>query len=93
MALSVVPELAETLKNSGPIQYAKSTVYLFAHKTIYRVHIFYKCIICHFKHIILLCSVFVSCLNVLLLCVMCVTCRLCPIVVLLPPGYNPIAVK
>jgi hypothetical protein len=42
---------------------------------------------------LLLCIVFVSCLNVLLLCVMCVTCRLCPIVVLLPPGYNPIAVK
>jgi hypothetical protein len=42
---------------------------------------------------LLLCFVFVSCLNVLLLCVMCVTCRLCPIVVLLPPGYNPIAVK
>jgi hypothetical protein len=42
---------------------------------------------------LLLCIVFVSCLNVLLLCVMCVTCRLCPIVVLLPPGYNPNAVK
>jgi hypothetical protein len=42
---------------------------------------------------LLLCIVFVSCLNGLLLCVMCVTCRLCPIVVLLPPGYNPIAVK
>jgi hypothetical protein len=41
---------------------------------------------------LLLCIVFVSCLNVLLLCVMCGTCRLCPIV-LLPPGYNPIAVK
>jgi hypothetical protein len=34
---------------------------------------------------LLLCFVFVSCLNVLLLCV-CVTCLLCPIVVLLPPG-------
>jgi hypothetical protein len=42
---------------------------------------------------LLLCFVFVSCLNVLLLCVMCVTCRLCPIVALLPPDYNPIAVK
>jgi hypothetical protein len=42
---------------------------------------------------LLLRFVFVSCLNVLLLCVMCLTCRLYPIVVLLPPGYNPIAVK
>jgi hypothetical protein len=42
---------------------------------------------------LLLYFVFVSCLNVLLLSVMCVTCQLCPIVVLLPPGYNPIAVK
>jgi hypothetical protein len=42
---------------------------------------------------LLLYFVFVSCLNVLLLCVMCVTCRLCAIVVLLPPGYNQIAVK
>jgi hypothetical protein len=42
---------------------------------------------------LLLCIVFVSCLNVFLRCVMCVTCRLCPIDVLLPPGYNPIAVK
>jgi hypothetical protein len=42
---------------------------------------------------LLLCFVFVACLNALLLCVMCVTYRLCPIVVQLPPGYNPIAVK
>jgi hypothetical protein len=42
---------------------------------------------------LLLGFVFASCLIVLLLCVMRVTCRLCPIVVLLPPGYNPIAVK
>jgi hypothetical protein len=42
---------------------------------------------------LLLCIVFVSSLKVLLHCVMCVTCRLCPIVVLLLPGYNPIAVK
>jgi hypothetical protein len=35
----------------------------------------------------------VSCLNGLLLCVMCVTCLFCPIVVLLPPGENPFAVK
>jgi hypothetical protein len=42
---------------------------------------------------LLLCFVFVSCLNVLLLCVMCVTCLFCPIVVLLPPGENPFAVK
>jgi hypothetical protein len=34
----------------------------------------------------------VLCLNVFLLCI-CVTCLLCPIVVLLPPGENPIAVK
>jgi hypothetical protein len=38
------------------------------------------------RYPLLLCFVFVSCLNMLLLCVMCVTCRLCPIVVLLPPG-------
>jgi hypothetical protein len=42
---------------------------------------------------LLLCFVFVSCLNVLLLCVMCVTYRLCPIIVLLSPGYNTNAVK
>jgi hypothetical protein len=32
-------------------------------------------------------------INGLLLCVMCVTCLFCPIVVLLPPGENPFAVK
>jgi hypothetical protein len=41
---------------------------------------------------LLLCFVYYVCLNVLLLCV-CVTCLLCPIVVLLPLGWNPIAVK
>jgi hypothetical protein len=38
-----------------------------------------------------LCSVF--CLIVVLFCVMCVICVLCLIVVPLPPGKNPFAVK
>jgi Flp pilus assembly protein TadB len=33
------------------------------------------------------------CLNVWVIRVMCVTCLLCPIVVLLSPGQNPIAIK
>jgi hypothetical protein len=40
---------------------------------------------------IVLCAVF--CLVVVLFCVMCVICVLCLIVVPLPPGKNPFAVK
>jgi hypothetical protein len=40
---------------------------------------------------VVLCAVF--CLSVVLFCVMCVICVLCLIVVSLPPGKNPFAVK
>jgi hypothetical protein len=61
MALIVVLELAETLKNRGPILYAKS---ISLHIKQSGVHIFYKCTICDFKHLI-----FASVQNHLLFCI------------------------